>query len=300
MPKEDLRAANISSVPQRSPFRYPGGKTWLVPHVRQWLRSQRARPSLLIEPFAGGGIVSLTSVAEGLVERALLVERDTSVAAVWEAIISGEADALGERILSFQMDEENVREALALIPQSCLDLAFQTILRNRVNRGGILAPGAGMLKAGERGKGLSSRWYPETLARRLSAIDDYRDRLSILERDGLEVITEHQHDPKAVFFIDPPYTAGGGKRAGSRLYTHSELDHELLFTLATEARGDILLTYDNDPDVLALARKHKLRTKTLAMKTTHHARLTELLIGRDLSWAKRPPQSQRKTPPDAL
>ena len=26
---------NVASVPHRSPFRYPGGKTWLVPHVRR-------------------------------------------------------------------------------------------------------------------------------------------------------------------------------------------------------------------------------------------------------------------------
>ena len=27
-------SVNVASVPQRSPFRYPGGKTWLVPQVR--------------------------------------------------------------------------------------------------------------------------------------------------------------------------------------------------------------------------------------------------------------------------
>jgi len=42
---------NVASIPQRSPFRYPGGKTWLIPSVRQWLR-QSTRPILLIEPFA--------------------------------------------------------------------------------------------------------------------------------------------------------------------------------------------------------------------------------------------------------
>ena len=48
---------NVSSIPQRSPFRYPGGKTWLVPLVRQWLRSLPRRPALLVEPFAGGAIL---------------------------------------------------------------------------------------------------------------------------------------------------------------------------------------------------------------------------------------------------
>lgn len=31
------KPVNVASVPQRSPFRYPGGKTWLVPYVRDWL-----------------------------------------------------------------------------------------------------------------------------------------------------------------------------------------------------------------------------------------------------------------------
>ena len=26
---------NVASVPQRSPFRYPGGKTWLIPIARK-------------------------------------------------------------------------------------------------------------------------------------------------------------------------------------------------------------------------------------------------------------------------
>ncbi len=57
---------NVASVPQRSPFRYPGGKTWLIPTVRQWLKQDRKSVNLLIEPFAGGGIVSLTAAFEKL------------------------------------------------------------------------------------------------------------------------------------------------------------------------------------------------------------------------------------------
>ena len=51
---------NVASVPLRSPFRYPGGKTWLVPYVRSWLQSKTEKPFLFLEPFAGGGICSLT------------------------------------------------------------------------------------------------------------------------------------------------------------------------------------------------------------------------------------------------
>jgi len=44
---------DVVSVPQRSPFRHPAGKTWLIPHTRTWLRSLRPRPTVLVEPFAG-------------------------------------------------------------------------------------------------------------------------------------------------------------------------------------------------------------------------------------------------------
>jgi hypothetical protein len=36
---EMTEPVNVASVPQRSPFRYPGGKTWLIPYIRSWLAS---------------------------------------------------------------------------------------------------------------------------------------------------------------------------------------------------------------------------------------------------------------------
>src|SRR5512136_943651 len=79
---------NVASVPQRSPFRYPGGKTWLVPRIRQWLHSFPLRPQNFIEPFAGGAIVGLTIAFEQLANQVILVERDEQIAAVWQTIIN--------------------------------------------------------------------------------------------------------------------------------------------------------------------------------------------------------------------
>jgi DNA adenine methylase len=276
---------NVAMVPQRSPFRYPGGKTWLVPRIRAWLASLPARPTDFIEPFAGGGIVSLTVAFERLAEHVTMVELDEQVAAVWQTIINGDGWWLAERIATFDLTAESVAAVLATTPSNVQEQAFQTILKNRVNRGGILAPGAGKVKHGENGRGLKSRWYPQTLKQRILDIVSIRDRITFIAGDGLATLRQYAQRPDVVFFIDPPYTAAG-KRAGSRLYTHSELDHAELFRIVSTLAGDFLMTYDDAEELHELARRYGFDTQLVAMKSTHHAEMTELLIGRDLNWAR--------------
>lgn len=236
-----------------------------------------------MEPFVGGGIVSLTAVMEDLVDSALMVELDQEIAAVWETIVNGDAEWLADRIQKFEMTRDNVDAVLGMNRRSVRERAFQTIIKNRTNHGGILAAGTGSLKNGEAGKGISSRWYPATLAKRLKAIDHYVERFSFIQNDAFEVIAEYSTQVDAVFFIDPPYTAGG-KKAGSRLYTHHLLDHEKLFRVCSNLEGDFIMTYDNAPEVKELAKRFGFQAKPISMKSTHHAEMTELVIGRDLDW----------------
>lgn len=84
-PTSRVPVVNVATVPQRSPLRYHGGKTWLIPHIREWLRC--TEPELLIEPFAGGAVVSLTAVMEDLVTTAIMVEMDRDVAAFWRSAL---------------------------------------------------------------------------------------------------------------------------------------------------------------------------------------------------------------------
>jgi len=277
---------NVASVPKRSPFRYPGGKTWLVPRIRDWLGSLSSRPCLFVEPFAGGGIVALTVAFEQLAEHVLMVELDPQVVAVWQTILQGDAEWLAQAVINFKLNEETLTAALARPAVSKQELAFQTILKNRTHRGGILAPGAGKVKYGENGKGLLSRWYPATISRRILDIARIRDRITFIEGDALAVIEQHQNVTNSAFFIDPPYTAST-KRAGSRLYLYSEVDHRLLFRLTSTLAGDFLMTYDSADELRALAATHHFDTELVAMKNTHHAEMTELLIGRNLDWARR-------------
>lgn len=278
-----IKAVNIASVPHRSPFRYPGGKTWFVPRLREWLHSQPQQPAVLIEPFAGGGIISLTAVFENLVKTALMVELDDEVAAVWQTLVNGDAEWLADRILSFRMSKDALIDEIGKQSDSEKEKAFQTIIKNRTFHGGILAAGSGLLKNGEAGKGVLSRWYPTTLAKRIRDIHLIRQRLHFEQADGFDILHRRKDDEQAVFFIDPPYTVGG-KKAGSRLYTHYQLDHNSLFETCAQLKGDFIMTYDNAHEVRDLARRYNLAAKPIPMKSTHHAEMTELVIGRNLDW----------------
>src|SRR5271157_1387319 len=199
---DDHRGAhvvNVAQIPQRSPFRYPGGKTWLVPHIRQWLGTLNNKPRLFIEPFVGGGIISLTVAFENLADHIILVELDEDVAALWQTMLSDDNDWLTERIAEFDMSLESVRQELSISPTDTKRHAFQTLLRNRTNHGGILAPGSGVLKHGENGKGIKSRWYPETLRKRIENIAVVRDKITFIEGDGIRAIREHASQKRSVF-----------------------------------------------------------------------------------------------------
>lgn len=272
---------NVAAVPHRSPFRYPGGKTWLVPYVRSWLNSLQPKPQLLIEPFAGGGIVGLTAGIERLADHVIFVERDEDVAAVWKVILSGQAEWLAQKIEEFTLTKTSALTVLRRTPRNPRERAFATIIRNRVQRGGIMAAGAGLVKSGENGRGLSSRWYPQTLANRIRTIATMRERFSFIEGDGMEVIQSYARDRNAAFFIDPPYTV-----AARRLYSHWQVDQLRLFGLLKRVEGSILLTYDSTAEILDLATEHGFETQAVAMKNTHHARMTELLVGKDLTWLR--------------
>lgn len=269
---------NVASVPQRSPFRYPGGKTWLIPTVRQWLKQGDTAP-WLIEPFAGGGIVSLTAAFEKLAEHITMVEMDEEIAAVWEVILNSNNKWLADKIFSFDLTRENIKAELDKPNKLPQDIAFCTILKNRVFHGGILAKGSGMIKNGENGKGLSSRWYPKTLHDRIRAIEHVKNKIDFISGDAFQILEQNKDNKDIFFFIDPPYTI-----AGKRLYTYFDIDHEKLFQSTAQLKGKFMLTYDDTSEIRQLADKYDLQYKTIPMKTTHHLKKNEIIVSDNFNW----------------
>jgi len=271
---------NVATVRHLSPFRYPGGKTWLVPKVLSTLRNLRVKPKVFVDPFTGGGSVPLAALVEGCVDQIVLREIDPAVAAVWKVVFSSDWVFLCKQISHFEMNRDNVISLISQEPQSTLEKAFQTIVRNRTFRGGILASGASLVKTGENGRGVASRWYPETLVKRIKLLSELADRITFTEGDGVQLLKEYASKSEAFIFVDPPYTAGAGKRAGLRLYDHSNLDHNAIFESLAQGHAQFMMTYDDDLDVLRMAKKNGFMLQHIAMKNTHHKCMNELLITR--------------------
>lgn len=259
-------------------MRYPGGKTWLIPHIRAWLEPMQPHTKLLVEPFCGGATVSLTAVFERLAERALMVELDHDVAAFWHCALRHGVE-LRDLVESFEPTRANVYDLASEAPRDLIAHGFRTLVLNRTRRGGILAAGASLSRVGENNKGVASRWYAKTLIKRLADIEHQSDRIAFCEGDGLAVLQAVVDLPGAVAFLDPPYTAGG-KRAGKRLYTHHALDHRALFKTLAESGIDFLMTYDRAPEIVDLIGEFDFRAVEVMMKNTHHSKVAELVITR--------------------
>ena len=134
---------------------------------------------------------------------------------------------------------------------------------------------------GELGKGICSRWYPNTLNRRIMEIVFIKHRITFYQRDAMQVMYENLDRKDVVYFIDPPYTV-----AGRRLYKHSFIDHEKLFDIADKLVGDFLITYDDADEIRNLADHHGFDIENILMQNTHHIKKYELLIGRNLDWIR--------------
>lgn len=253
-----------------SPFRYPGGKSWFYPVFRNWFEKTGNRT--LVELFAGGASIGLRSLESGLCDRLVMIELDLGVAAVWQTILGNHWKALISRIETFQPTLSEYSAAMLQKPESKLGLGWQTLLRNRLNHGGIITAGAAPLKRGEDDKGLGSRWYPKTLVSRIHRIREMRDKIDFHQGDALPILQIGNWD-ECAFFVDPPYPI-----AGRRLYSHCKIDDENLLEKLQQTGRPFLATYENLEAISAIAVKLGLGIEHASMFARCHTRKTELII----------------------
>ena len=253
-------AANVHQVPNFSPLRYPGGKTWAIPLIREFLGTDT---TTLLEPFAGGATASLVAILEGRAGHATLAETDPGIAALWRTILD-DPNELIEGIRNHDPEHPDAVEP---------GTALATLVANRTRWGGILA--------GHAGVRTKPSWPAHTLEARVRKIHRARSRIDLFEGDGLSLLEPGRTTaPGTRVFADPPYedVDQERRRLAPRLYRRHETKLETVVERLAETGANALITCADTAHSRELGERAGFNVARIEMRGNLGEPRTELVL----------------------
>lgn len=238
-----------------SPLRYPGGKSALAGLLGQVRRLNGLGNRAIAEPFAGGAGASLSLLYREETREIYVNDADPAIHDFWWALVNRPNSFLA--MLSktrVSMAEWYRQRHVYRHPRqiSRLRRGFSAFYLNRCNRSGIIVNGGPIGGVNQAGKWkLDARFNKPDLRRRCEKVAEYRDRIHVSARDGIEFIGSLNAE-STFFFVDPPYFL-----KGKTLYLNA-LDEEYHAALAAQLKCMTdtawVLTYDDCPEICRMYR----------------------------------------------
>lgn len=236
-----------------TPLRYPGGKTRLTGFLRRIIEGAGWGKSMYVEPYAGGAGAALSLLHDEVVPRVVINDLDPSIHAFWTAVTAHSSrflskfDATEVTLDEWHRQREIYRAGDA---SDTVELGFATFFLNRTNRSGVMNAGiiGGQAQAGTYK--LDARFNRSELRSKLEWIASASNRITVSNRDGLELLAESIASDRVFCYIDPPYFD-----KGSYLYMNSFAaeSHGALASLLRASRSARwVLTYDDVPQIRKL------------------------------------------------
>lgn len=238
-----------------SPLRYPGGKSALAGLLAQVRRLNGLGHRAIAEPFAGGAGASLSLLYLEETPEIYINDADPAIYDFWWSLVNRPNSFLEMltntrvSIAEWRRQRDAYRDSSRL---SHLCRGFSVFYLNRCNRSGIIMKGGPIGGVKQTGKWkLDARFNKPELRRRCQKVAEYRDRIHVSCRDGIELLGSLNADA-TLFFIDPPYFV-----KGRTLYLNA-LDQDYHAALAARLKSmkdaAWVLTYDDCPEVRKLYR----------------------------------------------
>ena len=242
-----------------SPLRYPGSKRRLIAYIEKTLTVNGLRPSLYIEPFAGGASVALGLLQKGLIEQVVLSDIDPWIASFWQTVF-WDTEWLIDKIERSPITLDEWKRLKRSQPQSVRQQAWACLFLNRTSFSGILRPEVGPLggKAQSSPYPIDCRFPRQTLIKRIQQIATFRDKVyavwNLSWKDTFARIAEKQKEGElpisgVFYYLDPPFFE---KADALYRYYFRRRDHERLRDALLNLKQKWLLSYDSAEQVEAL------------------------------------------------
>jgi DNA adenine methylase len=261
-----------------SPLRYPGGKTFLFSFFDKVIQANHLHGITYVEPFAGGAGAAIALLFLEKVDHIVINDLDRAIYSFWQSAIY-ESDKFIEKIASTPVTVREWRRQKSIYsdPHSKrFDLGFATFFLNRTNVSGIL-DGGPIGGLDQRGKWkIDARFNKQGLSERVRQLGLYENRISVFNKDGIELIKDYLGRKDAFIYLDPPYYAKG---ASLYLNHYQQGDHEALAKQLNKfADAFWLLTYDNKKQIRSLYPKRRIANFSLNYNAYESRKGHEIII----------------------
>lgn len=198
-------------------LRYPGSKQKLLPYLKAILIENCLAPRAIIEPFVGGGSVFLHFLTNGLVEKAVISDKDILISSFWR-ILFAEPGTLSTFVKKVDITVDNYYKykTIACRPAkySRRQLAKACLFLNRTSFSGILAPSSGPI-GGARQKSrykIDCRFNREALVDKIEYISAFADQVTVLNYDWRAAVSCAKKwysaayaTDETFYYLDPPF-----------------------------------------------------------------------------------------------
>ena len=225
-------------MPNKSPLRYPGGKTRALRILRDAVETHYPGRRTLVSPFLGGGSFELDAASRGYIVRAN--DLFTPLYTFWSVLQSRSKELHAAVSARLPVSKEVFVELRKTIQDLTDPLAIATsyFIVNRCSFSGATFCGGFSGEASEKRCNVSA-------VDRLLAVDLSAVHLSSL--DGCAFLTQNPETPDTVVYADPPYfisTYVYGKDGDM----HEAFDHTGL-AACLRTRSDWVLSYNDCPTI---------------------------------------------------
>jgi len=264
-----------------SPLRYPGGKTFLFSFFDKVIKKNGLGNITYIEPFAGGAGAALALLFLEKVERIVINDLDKAIFSFWKSAIFDSENFIRKLFSTPITIKEWKKQKLIYnnLQSSYFDLGFATFFLNRTNISGIVngGPIGGIQQKGKWK--IDARFNKDKLAERIRQLSLYKNRISVFNRDGVDLMNDYLNKKNVFIYLDPPYYEKG---ATLYLNHYKKEDHEVLAKLLNcNPDAFWLLTYDNNKEIKSLYPERKIVNFALNYNAYKSYKGKEILISSD-------------------
>lgn len=265
----------------RSPLRYPGGKSSITPLIKSIIKANNSQPLTYIEPFAGGAGVAINLLLDEMVENIVINDYDKAVYSFWRAL-KEETEALIALIDNTPISiEEWYRQKFIYTNMNkkySLALGFAAFYLNRTNRSGILDAGPIGGYAQEGAYTINARFNKTSLIERINAIAQSKSRIKVYNKEIRKFIEQiiPKHQQKSLVYFDPPYYVNG-KRLYKNFFVES--DHlEISDYIRNNVECDWVMTYDDKAEMRRIYNDYPMYSYQLTYSAANKGKGSELIV----------------------